>query len=151
MKLTINRLASIDRFGILARFVLEDGGDTVLTGYTVELAYRGNRQGESAIPEGTYTAGFYESERFGRTVLLLEGVPGRTYIEIHPANAPHQLDGCIAPGETYGWAQDYEAWADRDEFAVWNSAATMDAILDAMDERGVSDLTVAVRAAPLRM
>ena len=51
-----------------------------------------------AIPAGTYAVTLYDSPKFGRVMPLLNGVPGRSYIEIHPANFPQQLLGCIAVG-----------------------------------------------------
>lgn len=49
------------------------------------------------IPEGTYSAHKELSPHFGfETPHLI--VPNRTYIEIHPANYPLQLEGCIAIG-----------------------------------------------------
>lgn len=47
------------------------------------------------IPEGTYTLMPYASPKFGRVVPLLEGVQGRTYIEIHAAGKPEDVRGCI--------------------------------------------------------
>jgi hypothetical protein len=52
-----------------------------------------------AIPEGTYSAQKELSPHFGFETPHLT-VPGRTYIEIHPANYPSQLEGCIAIGST---------------------------------------------------
>jgi hypothetical protein len=49
------------------------------------------------IPAGTYKVLLYESPHFGREVPLID-VPGREYIEIHPANYAEQLKGCIAVG-----------------------------------------------------
>jgi hypothetical protein len=50
------------------------------------------------IPEGVYIAQLELSPHFGFATPHLQ-VPGRTYIEIHPANYPTQLEGCIAVGE----------------------------------------------------
>ena len=50
------------------------------------------------IPEGEYDLQWYDSPRWQQTVPQIM-VPGRTYIEIHPANWPRQLDGCTAVGE----------------------------------------------------
>lgn len=51
-----------------------------------------------AIPEGTYTVKERWSKRNGCNVPGLCGVPGHTDIEIHIANSPEQLLGCIAVG-----------------------------------------------------
>jgi Family of unknown function (DUF5675) len=54
---------------------------------------------EVAIPEGTYQAHKRDSKHFGMIVVGID-VPSRTNIEIHPANYPSQLEGCIAVGES---------------------------------------------------
>lgn len=51
-----------------------------------------------AIKPGVYGLSRYFSPANQREVLLLS-VPGRQFIEIHPANFAYQLKGCIAPGE----------------------------------------------------
>jgi uncharacterized protein DUF5675 len=51
------------------------------------------------IPEGTYPARKEISPHFGFATPHL-AVPNRTYIEIHPANYPSQLEGCVAVGTT---------------------------------------------------
>lgn len=50
------------------------------------------------IPEGEYKITIYPSPSLKREVPLLADVPGRTYIEIHAANYPDELRGCIAVG-----------------------------------------------------
>lgn len=51
-----------------------------------------------SIPEGLYNAHMELSPHFGFATPHL-GVPNRTYIEIHPANYPSQLEGCVAVGQ----------------------------------------------------
>lgn len=68
---------------------------------------------DTLIPEGTYKVTLYDSPRFKRQVPLL-AVPGRTFIEIHPANWERELEGCIAVGENRnGFAIEHS----RDTFA----------------------------------
>lgn len=66
--------------------------------FTIELPWRRNKTNLSCIPQG-----MYELERVkvrGKDRLQLDGVPGRTGIQIHPANhALLELKGCIAPVE----------------------------------------------------
>ncbi len=58
------------------------------------------------IPAGTYEAALRYSPKhaaldfgYGRGMVYgLKDVPGRTDIELHPANLASQLEGCIAPG-----------------------------------------------------
>jgi hypothetical protein len=52
-----------------------------------------------AIPCGSYEAHFEYSPHFGMPTPHI-AVPSRTYIEIHPANHPAQLEGCVAVGST---------------------------------------------------
>lgn len=52
------------------------------------------------IPAGEYMGEIYDSPHNECEVILLRRVPDRTRIEIHPANWPFQLKGCIAPGMT---------------------------------------------------
>lgn len=51
-----------------------------------------------AIPPGKYSVEITFSPHFGKPMPLLDGVPQRTDIRIHPANWPSQLEGCIAVG-----------------------------------------------------
>lgn len=65
--------------------------------YTIELPWRNNRRGLSCIPEGKYSLEVRWSPRLSDH-LMLEKVPRRALILIHPANdALSQLKGCIAP------------------------------------------------------
>lgn len=52
------------------------------------------------IPEGTYKLKKYFSTKFCENVLLLEDVPGRSYIEIHVGNFVQDTRGCILPGRS---------------------------------------------------
>jgi hypothetical protein len=52
------------------------------------------------IPQGTYPISFYFSPHNNLLVPLLT-VPNRTFVEIHPANTPDQLEGCIAVGTVH--------------------------------------------------
>lgn len=97
--------------------------------FTCEQPWNGNAKGESCIPEGQYqmkmrcspvvqrsSGGKYEQ---GWEVI---DVPGRTYIMIHPANWPNQLQGCIAPG------MDYTVISGRQ--GVSSSRAAFDLLMD---------------------
>ncbi|HWY33628.1 MAG TPA: DUF5675 family protein [Nitrosopumilaceae archaeon] len=63
------------------------------------------------IPTGTYevtprwSAHFKHAGVAGLEVLGINNVPGRTDIEVHPANWPTQLLGCVAVGDKQ--SQDY--------------------------------------------
>jgi hypothetical protein len=68
---------------------------------TLELPWKENRTGISCIPTGTYHAvrDFHKGEY---EVWELTDVPGRSQIQIHIANTPSQLRGCVALGITRG-------------------------------------------------
>lgn len=51
------------------------------------------------IPKGTYEVTPRWSAHNKMEVLGINNVPGRTDIEVHPANWPTQLLGCIAVGD----------------------------------------------------
>jgi hypothetical protein len=71
-------------------------GDQFLC-YTIELPWKDNRRGLSCIPQGRYSLETRYSPHH-KDHLLVEKVPGRTLILIHPANiALTELKGCIAP------------------------------------------------------
>lgn len=53
------------------------------------------------IPEGVYPVRSRWSSKHGHDVLGIYDVPGRSDIEIHPANTPEELFGCVAPGLTH--------------------------------------------------
>ena len=59
--------------------------------------YRTLENNEKKIIPGNFSVSFYSSPKFHMLVPLL-AVPDREYIEIHPANYPSQLEGCIAVG-----------------------------------------------------
>ena len=59
------------------------------------------------IPVGIYTGQVSYSPHFQYNTPHIN-VPNRTYIEIHPANFPSQLEGCVAIGQQLdGDALDY--------------------------------------------
>ena len=65
--------------------------------YTIELPWEDNLPQHSCIPEGRYELKKRYSTRFGQH-LLVDQVPGRELILVHPANdALKELRGCIAP------------------------------------------------------
>ena len=64
---------------------------------TIELPWKNNSARISCIPEGRYRLVKRYSPKF-RNHFLIEGVPNRSYILVHPANdAMLELKGCIAP------------------------------------------------------
>ena len=70
--------------------------DIILT-QSLELPWLENQRNISCIPEGIYPLVRRQSSRF-RDHLLIEDVPDRDLILLHPANdASEELEGCIAP------------------------------------------------------
>ena len=68
----------------------------------MEEDWRDNERRVSSIPAGTYKMVRYRSPKRGYDVFMLVGVPGRTAIEIHPANTEEDVEGCIGLGLRYG-------------------------------------------------
>lgn len=73
--------------------------------FTLELPWRDNARGISCIPAGNYSARLYDSPRHGM-VALLDGVPGRSMIEIHAGNYTTQIEGCILVGDSICYLDD---------------------------------------------
>lgn len=74
--------------------------------FTIELPWLDNEAFVSCIPEGDYPLQLRRSGVVERTTdaEFLNGwevadVPGRSYIMIHVANYPGNLEGCIGPGQ----------------------------------------------------
>ena len=65
--------------------------------YSIERPWLDNAPNVSCIPEGTYQMGWRDSPRFGET-WHVKDVPDRTYILIHVANYPRDVQGCIGLG-----------------------------------------------------
>jgi len=88
----------------LVRYTESDGGTWgAVTGdgykaQTLERPWKNNAPFVSCIPEGTYRI---RRDKTGKQKYykILE-VEGRSDIELHPANSPGELLGCIAFGES---------------------------------------------------
>lgn len=65
--------------------------------YTVERPWLDNAPNVSCIPEGNYEVAWRDSPRFGETYHIKD-VQDRTYILIHVANFPKDVQGCIGLG-----------------------------------------------------
>lgn len=69
--------------------------------FTIELPWCDNHTMVSCIPEGIYQVEAFQSPKHG-DIWKLMNVPGRTTIEIHPANDIDDLLGCIGVGDGLG-------------------------------------------------
>lgn len=66
-------------------------------GFIIELPWLNNENKKSCIPEGEYLLKPRFSNKFNHH-LLIENVPGRHLVLMHPANdARKELQGCLAP------------------------------------------------------
>jgi hypothetical protein len=69
--------------------------------YTLERPWADNAKNVSSIPAGTYPATLrYDHSDLWR--IELQGVPGRSNIQIHVGNEPDQSMGCILVGSQLG-------------------------------------------------
>lgn len=80
-------------------FVLDEGDQVLFTCETLELPWRNNQRRISCIPPGTYVIRPRVSQKYGLHLHILN-VPDRDWILIHEANFVHQLQGCIAVGQS---------------------------------------------------
>lgn len=85
--------------GMWGKLTCKEAGLALLS---LERPWLDNAQGTSCIPAGTYNVRATQSARFGRLMYLVEAVPNRAGIRIHPANMPSELQGCIALGTSIG-------------------------------------------------
>lgn len=76
-----------------------------LSGATISELYEGGNflcyileNTEKQIAGDRYRITITQSKRFNRQLPLINDVEGRSGIRIHPANWPHELEGCLAPG-----------------------------------------------------
>lgn len=65
--------------------------------WTIERPWLDNKPNVSCIPEGKYRTGWRDSPRFGET-WHVKDVEERTWILIHAANYPKDVQGCIGLG-----------------------------------------------------
>lgn len=81
------------------------------------------------IPAGTYQAHTRTDGHLGWRIEL-EGVPGRTNIQIHRGNYPSDTTGCILVGTS------------RDTNRVWNSSEAMKLLKEKVGSADVITVTI---------
>lgn len=95
--------------------------------FTLELPFRDNALDISCIVPGTYRAYIYDSPTNGRCIQL-DGVPGRTMIQIHAGNYTRDILGCILVGESI-------RYLDSDNIPdVTSSRLTLDRLLSMLPD-----------------
>ena len=97
--------------------------------FTVERPWKSNEPFESCIPDGVYDLKRRRSPVVERTSggkhlygWEVVDVPGRSYIMIHPANWPKDVQGCIGVGRDYAIIQGANG--------VTHSRATFDELME---------------------
>lgn len=75
---------------------------------TLEPPWKDNQRNISCVPRGTYELSLHTSSRFGKC-FLLNGVPNRDSILIHPGNVRKDTEGCILIGFKFGYILGEEA------------------------------------------
>lgn len=75
-----------------------EAGNLTLT--TLEPAWKNNEKNVSCVPVGIYKLKRRNTPRFGDH-LILEDVPGRSYVLIHFGNFPENTSGCILVGDGF--------------------------------------------------
>lgn len=127
-------------------------GESVASWLTVEQPWNDNIPFKSCVPCGEYRLEPDESQKYGPgyafvnedlNVFHLEAdIPdefqgiARYETRMHGANAPSQLQGCIAPGKNIGFF--------KDQWAVMNSGKALKEIHEFIEWHAVTELTITV-------
>lgn len=106
--------------------------------YTLEEVWRDNVKGNSCIPIGMYRVQLGKFGKDSVTRYEVQGVPGRTYILIHPGNTVDDVEGCIVPGTKLGTVNGL--------WAVVESRNAFDAFMASM--QGVDVFTLSITNLP---
>lgn len=109
--------------------------------YTVERPWKGNEQGVSCIPAGSYQLRKRASEVVKKSSRgayqegwEVTGVPGRTFIMIHPGNTMDDLEGCIAVGTGLGYV--------NNKWAITNSQVAFKELMAALEGKSGWELRI---------
>ena len=80
--------------------VLGDNDMPLFVSLALERGWRNNQKSISCIPKGSgpYEVVLEHSNKFGKKLWEIKGVPNRSECKFHAANYWHQLNGCIALG-----------------------------------------------------
>jgi len=115
--------------------------------YTLENPWKDNKVSESCIPEGPYPLSKRESPIVQRTSggaftsgWEVEGVPGRSYIMLHPGNYEKDTAGCILVGDGFFWNGNHGPM-------VTNSRRTFKELMARLETRQSWDIDIQVKRA----
>lgn len=84
----------------LGRLYLFDGLSVIFESTTLELSNYNNSRNVSCIPTGNYNVKSRYSSKYNNH-FIIEDVPDRDFILIHPANFHTDLRGCIGIGKEF--------------------------------------------------
>lgn len=76
--------------------------DQVPICFTLEEPWLNNERNISCIPTGAYDCTWIHRPKFLLSpIVSVQGVPGRSHIQIHPGNTLNDIEGCILPGRGF--------------------------------------------------
>ncbi len=116
-----------DKKQTLGRLFIFDGLSVIFESTTLELANNDNQRNISCIPTGNYNVKSRNSSKYNDH-FIIEDVPDRDFILIHPANFHTDLRGCIGIGKEFA---DINADNRQD---ITQSRATMKKLLQIAPE-----------------
>ena len=116
-----------DKKQTLGRLFLFDGLSVIFESTSLELANNDNQRNISCIPTGSYNVKSRNSKKYNDH-FIIEDVPDRDFILIHPANFHTDLRGCIGIGKEFA---DINADNRQD---ITQSRATMKKLLQIAPE-----------------
>jgi hypothetical protein len=97
--------------------------------FTLELPWKNNELNVSCIPRALGYKGEKHQSPSNGSVIAINNVLNRTYIQIHSANFLRQLKGCIAVGDSIKFL-DGDSLPD-----VTNSGATLSKLLKVLPDK----------------
>lgn len=114
-------------------------GEGKQLGATLELPWRDNEHDKSCVPAGTYKIRRRWSDAHKRELFALVDVPHRSDCEIHVANLPEDLLGCVGLGESLG---NVEKKNGHTGYGILGSEIAIDRFMKLMQGRDEALLTI---------
>jgi len=109
---------------------------------TIERPWRNNQPSVSCVPPGTYQLAIHHSPKFGKCISIAapslgvtverEAASLRTHCLFHAANTASQLQGCIAPGVSFGTVD----VGRGPEWAVTQSRNALEGLINLLEANG---------------